>query len=268
MTRHLAAAALLLGVLLSGCDAEDVVPGDDRARDAQPADLAAPEVGLCREVDAATVAAASDDTEPVDCGTAHTAQTFHVGWFDEAATKDTAYDDEGLGEEVARTCAPRFRRFTGATDSLALRTVATWAWWRPSEEAWQAGARWFRCDVVARSTDAALAALPRTARGLLLGIPEPRWLVCADGAAVADAPRVACTEQHTWRAVSAVSIGRKRDPWPGSRVVEVRSRDYCSDWVGAWTNYALDYQYAYTWFGKDDWDSGNRLTVCWARTEE
>ena len=103
---------------------------------------------------------------------------------------------------------------------------------------------------------------------MLLGIPPARWMVCADGASVADAPRVACTEKHTWRAVSAVSIGKKRDRWPGTRVVEVRSRDFCSDWVGAWTNYSLDYEYAYTWFGEDEWAAGNRLSVCWARTTE
>ena len=267
MSRLLALVVLLLATLLSGCDAKDVakdvVPGGDK-----PADMSAPEDDACRDLDAAAVSSPSDDTETVDCGEKHTAQTFYVGAFDETATKDTAYDDASLGASVAKTCRPRFRRFTGATDSLALRTVVTWAWWRPSEDAWKAGARWFRCDVVARSTGDELADLPETARGLLLGIPAARWMVCADGPTVADAPRVACTEKHTWRAVSAVSIGKERDRWPGSRLVEVRSRDFCSDWVGAWTNYSLDYEYAYTWFGKDDWASGNRLSVCWARTKE
>ena len=29
-----------------------------------------------------------------------------------------------------------------------MRTVLSWAWFRPSEEAWDQGARWYRCDVV------------------------------------------------------------------------------------------------------------------------
>lgn len=264
MTRLLA-VVLLLAALLSACEAKDpkaLVPGS------RPADMEAPGNGLCRVLDAKAVAAPSDDTDPVDCSKPHTAQTFHVGTFDEHATQDTAYDDESLGTTVAKACRPRFLKFTGATDSLALRTVVTWAWWRPSEEAWKEGARWFRCDVIARSTAKGLGPLPRTAKGLLLGIPADRWMVCADGRTVADAPRMACTEKHTWRAVSAVSVGKAKDPWPGSRLVEVRSRDFCSDWVGAWTNYSLDYEFAYTWFGKDDWASGNRLSVCWARTEE
>ncbi len=267
MTRLLALVVLLLAGLLTACDGKDIkdaVPGTD----AKPADLEAPENRLCRALDAKAVTAPSDDTEPVACTQGHTAETFHVGSFDEAATKDAAYDDAGLGEQVAETCRPRFKKFTGATDSLALRTVVTWAWWRPSEEAWEEGARWFRCDVVARRTADELGALPETTKGLLLGIPADRWMVCADGPKVADAPRVACTEKHTWRAVSAVSVGKEKDPWPGSRLVEVRSLDFCSEWVGARTNYSLDYEFAYTWFEKDDWASGNRLSVCWARTEE
>jgi len=254
---------LLLAGLLSACDAGSVVPG---AKD--PADLKAPDNGLCRDLDAEAVESGTDDTEPVACTKAHTAETFYVGEFDADATKDTEADDPALAKEVATRCGGQFRKFTGATESLALRTVVSWAWWRPSDDAWEQGARWYRCDVIARSTSSELAPLPRTAKGLLLGIPAATWMVCADGATVADAPRVACTEKHTWRAVSAVSIGKKRDRWPGSRLVEIRSRDFCSDWVGAWTNYSLDYEYAYTWFGKDDWDSGNRMSVCWARTKE
>jgi hypothetical protein len=263
VSRSVAVAVLLLAALLSACEAKDVVPGDSK-----PADLSAPDNGLCRDLGPESVVAASDDTEPVPCTARHTAQTFHVGSFDAKATEDTAYDDKALAATVTEQCSKRFTRFTGATESLALRTVVTWAWWRPSEEAWEDGARWFRCDVVAHRTADELAPLPRTAKGLLLGIPADRWMVCANGKRVADAPRVACTERHNWRAVSAVSIGEKRDPWPGSRLVEVRSRDFCSDWVGAWTNYSLDYEYGFTWFGKDDWASGNRLSVCWAQTEE
>ena len=140
---------LLLAGLLGACDAKDVkdvVPGGE------PADLSAPDNGLCRDLDTDAVKALSDDTDPVDCSKEHTAETFHVGSFDETATKDAEYDDPQLAATVSRTCRARFRTFTGATDSLALRTVVTWAWWRPSEDAWKAGARWYRCDVVARSS--------------------------------------------------------------------------------------------------------------------
>ena len=138
---------MLLAGLLSACDAGSVVPG---AKD--PADLKAPDNGLCRNLDAEAVESGTDNTEPVACTKAHTAETFYVGDFDADATKDTEADDPALAKEVATKCGGQFRKFTGATESLALRTVVSWAWWRPSDDAWEQGARWYRCDVIARST--------------------------------------------------------------------------------------------------------------------
>jgi hypothetical protein len=221
----------------------------------------------CRLLDVAAISSKSDDTETVDCTDDHNAETFHVGTFSDA--EDLERDDPGLGAQVYQQCHRRFMRYVGATPSLALRSVIDWAWWRPDQEEWDEGARWFRCDVVGgdeQSTE--LVKLPRTAKGLLLGIPEAKWMLCADGPVVAEAPKVPCSEPHTWRAVSAVVLGKPKDKWPGARVVEVNTRDYCSDWVGAWLNYPLDYEFGYTWFGKAEWQAGNRQSVCWAKNDE
>lgn len=228
-----------------------------------------PENRACRALTPDDVAAPVDGTDPVDCSEGHTAETFYVGELSGDDAGSLEYDDPTLGAQVFRQCQPRFIRFVGATPSLALRSVVDWAWWRPSEEAWDEGARWFRCDIVGgndQSTE--LVALPETAKGLLLGIPPPRWMLCAQGAQVASAPKVPCSEPHNWRAVSAVVVGEPKDTWPGARVVEVKTRDFCSDWVGAWLNYPLDYEFGYTWFGRAEWESGNRQSVCWAQTDE
>ena len=105
MNRLLTLVVLLVAGLLAACEAKDVVPGND----AKPADLEAPRSGLCRPLDVKAVAAPADDTEPVPCTQGHTAETFYVGSFDEAATEDAAYDDEELGEQVAKACRPRFK---------------------------------------------------------------------------------------------------------------------------------------------------------------
>lgn len=262
-------AALLLSPALAGCDGS---PLDGELSDALPdgggaSDVERPETGACRVLDAEAVAASSDDTEPVECTEPHNAETFYVGEFPDAA--DLAHDDPALGARVYRTCNSRYVKFVGATKSLALRTVVDWAWWRPSEEAWEEGARWFRCDVVGGNEESTeLVDLPKTAKGLLLGIPPDRWMLCADGPVVAEAPTVPCNQDHVWRAVSAVVMGEPKEKWPGRRVVEVNSRDYCSDWVGAWLNYPLDYEYGYTYFGKAEWQAGNRQSVCWAKTDQ
>lgn len=260
---------LLASPAVAGCQGEVTGKGGGPLAMGGEVDTDPPENGLCRVLEPAVVAAASDESEPVECSEEHNAQTFHVGSFGGPDAESLAHDDPELGAQVYQQCHRRFLRFVGATPSLALRSVVDWAWWRPTEEAWEAGARWFRCDVVGGDDRSAeLVSLPRSAKGLLLGIPPPRWMLCANGAVVAEAPQVACSQKHTWRAVSAVVVGKPKDRWPGARVVEVNTRDFCSDWVGAWLNYPLDYEYGYTWFGKAEWKAGNRQSVCWARTEE
>ena len=226
-----------------------------------------PEEGACRVLEPDAIAAKSDDTDTVDCSEEHNAETFFISEFQDADNLE--YDDPRLGAQVYDQCYPRYLKFAGATPSLALRSVVDWAWWRPEEDAWEEGARWYRCDVVGGNDQSSeLVDLPKTAKGLLLGIPASKWMLCADGAEVASAPKVPCSEQHTWRAVSAVVVGQPKDKWPGARVVEVNTRDFCSDWVGAWLNYPLDYEFGYTWFGKAEWEAGNRQSVCWAQTDE
>jgi hypothetical protein len=214
----------------------------------------------------ADVAQPSNATATVPCTRQHTAQTFLVQVLHGSLAR-ASYDDPRLAAHAYRVCTSGFKRFTGADDSLALRSVLSWAWFRPSEPEWADGARWFRCDVVGgtdRSTS--LVTLPRTAKGVLLGIPADRWIACVDGPSVTGAPYVPCSRPHRWRAATTIVLGGKRDRYPGDRVVEVQTRDYCSDSVGAWLNYPVHYRYAYTWFHRAEWVAGNRRSICWAGT--
>src|SRR5205085_235213 len=74
------------------------------------------------------------------------------------------------------------------------------------------------------------------------------WMVCADGPTVSGSVKVPCTEPHEWRAVTTISIGDDGEKYPGDRLVEVTTRDYCSKSVLAWLDYPVDYEYGYTWF--------------------
>ena len=261
MIRAAAVTAVLACALLSGCTGSADGEEDDVS-------IEPPEAGACRVLEPADVAASSDDSPTVPCDEGHNAETFLVEELS-GPLAEAEHDDRRLAQEAYRRCDREFRRFTGADESLALRTVLSWAWFRPSEEAWDAGARWYRCDVVG-GTDASesLVALPRTAKGVLLGIPADRWMACVDGEAVIGVAPVPCNEPHRWRAATTIVVGRDEAKYPGDRMVEVLSRDYCSDSVGAWMNYPLDYEYAYTFFGETEWEAGNRRSVCWARTDQ
>jgi hypothetical protein len=251
-------ATLGLALALVACG-DDPGPTDDGE---------APVLGACRLLTPDDVEEPSNTTAPVDCTEPHTAETYAVGQLPDTFD-DADYGDEELGAWAYKTCSKAFMDFLGADESLVMRTVVSWAWFRPSEDAWKAGARWYRCDVVGGGEQSKeYVDLPTTAKGLLLGKPKDRWMVCADGPTVSGSVKVPCTETHQWRAVTTISLDNLGKDYPGDRLVEVTTRDFCSKSVGAWLNYPVDYQFGFTWFHEAEWEAGNRRSVCWAKTDQ
>ncbi|MBU1801042.1 MAG: septum formation family protein, partial [Actinobacteria bacterium] len=153
--------------------------------------------------------------------------------------------------------------------SVTMRSILTWVWFRPSQKAWDSGARWYRCDAVGGGEQSAtLLTLPDTARGLLEGRPEDAWMACVKGPSVSGSATIPCTKAHDWRAVTTIKLGEPAEAYPGDAQVETTTRDFCSDSVGAWLNYPVDFDYGYTWFHEPEWDAGNRRSICWAKTRD
>lgn len=263
-TRLVMAAALVaLLLLVAGCNQDAGGNVDPDQVDA----MTPGSVGDCRVLTPKDVAEPTNATRTVGCDKPHTAETYAVGTLPDSLAS-VSYDDERLGAFAYQTCGSAFQSFLGADESLAMRTVLSWAWFRPSQKAWDKGARWYRCDVVGGGDESkGYVDLPPTAKGLLAGgRPPDRWLVCVNGASVQAAPKIPCSQRHTWRAVATVKLGEPGDPYPGDHVVEVKTKEYCSQQVGAWLGYPPDYDFGYTWFHEGEWKAGNRRSVCWART--
>jgi hypothetical protein len=253
----------LLTLVLSGCR-DDLPPNVDPA---QVDAVEAPDLGACRELTRDDIEQASNATRTVDCTEPHTAQTYAVGSLP-SDLRAVGYNSQELGAYAFKTCSAKFMTYLGADESLAMRTILTWAWFRPSEAAWGDGARWYRCDVVGGGNQTKkLIHLPDSVRGLLLHA-EDKWLVCAQGTTVAGSTKVPCSTPHNWRAVSTIKLGEPGDPYPGDKVSEETTSDYCSNSVGAWLGYPVDYDYGYTWFHEPEWNAGNRRSVCWAKTSQ
>jgi hypothetical protein len=250
---------LMTAVLgLTGCGGHSGQPEADSTQ--------APNIGACRMLSPDDVAAPSNATETVPCSRAHTAETYAAGPLP-GRFAQASYDDPDLAAYAYRTCSRRFIRFTGADESLAMRTILSWAWFRPSQAAWDAGARWYRCDVIGGGDQTRqYVDLPAETKGLLLGRPDDTWMVCAQGATVSGSVKVPCSDKHDWRAVTTIVLGEPGDAYPGDSVVQVRTRDFCSKSVGAFLDYPVDYDFGYSWFHRSEWQAGNRRSVCWART--
>ena len=258
------ACAALLVLVLAGCTQAGGQDGTSSKAERTP-----PRLGACRALVPDDITQASNQTAPVGCSQRHTAETFAVGTFPEKLAGADDPDDRALGAYVYDRCQQRFQEFLGGDESLVLRSTMTWAWFRPTKDAWADGARWYRCDVVGGGEQSkSFGALPETAKGLLLGKPDDRWLVCVNGPSVSGSVKIPCTSPHTWRAVTTIVLGKTGDAYPGDRLVEVRTRDFCSESVGAWLNYPVDYDYGYTWFHAAEWKAGNRRSICWAKTTQ
>lgn len=251
----------LLAITLTGCLGR---PG----RSGSSAEARPPGIGDCYLLSAEDVSQPSSSTAPVPCEERHTSQTYAAGALP-GTFADAAYDDPDLAAFAYRTCSREFMTYTGADESLAMRSILSWAWFRPSRSAWDAGTRWYRCDVIGGGDQTrAYVDLPAKAQGLLLGRPDDRWMVCAQGATVSGSVKVPCTQHHDWRAVTTIVLGSQGDPYPGDQVVQTRTRSFCSTSVGAWLDYPVDYDFGYSWFHADEWAAGNRRSVCWARTDQ
>lgn len=255
-------------VVATGAALAAVVACSAPLRPATEADRTTPpRLGRCYQLAPQAAEQPSSEAEPVPCTSTHTAQTFAIGTLPKSTGGE--YSDSRHGAWLYPRCAQAFAKFLSADESLVLRTQLSWVWFRPSPSAWDDGARWYRCDAVGGSADSdRYRALPTTVRGLFRARPPQEWLTCVRGATVSGSAKVPCSESHDWRAVTTIKLGEPEDPWPGERLVQVRTHDFCSDSVGAWMNYPVDYEFGYTSFHEAEWKAGNRRSICWARTEK
>lgn len=251
-------ACLVVALLCSACGA-GTLSADE---------MAAPTVGACRNLTSAETIGLANDSHRVSCTAPHDAETFASGTLP-SSYRGKGYHDPALDRWAYATCSAKLASWLGGDDSMVMRSVLTWIWFRPSQSAWKKGARWYRCDVLGGSAGATrLIDLPTTTKGLLGGASDDRWMVCARGATVDQGVRVACTQPHDWRAVTTIKLGESTDSYPGDVAVQAKTKNYCQGSVSAWLGYPSDYDYGYTWFGQNEWAAGNRRAVCWAKTAQ
>jgi len=298
--------ALVLGLILAACSADgpgsdDAPTGDDRSATtasstsgsnaartqspsgagsatpsgeaesptASPADgPVPPEVGACYDLGFDAATAPTSETDPVACRRSHTAQTFHVGRLRTVVDGHLLAVDSRLAQrQVARTCPKRLKRYVGGDRETRALSRLRAVWFSPTLAESDAGASWFRCDVVALAAEGELAPLPRPQR--MRGVLDRPGALDRVGLCGTAAPgargfeRVICSRRHAWRAVSTIGIPGGRS-YPGVARVRRAGGDRCRDLVREASGSPERFRYGWEWPTRAQWRNGQRFGYCWA----
>jgi hypothetical protein len=274
----LAAAALLA---LSACSGDDGNgDGESPAASTSPSPTptpvvaapppAAPAVGSCYRMSYDEAVAPTAGDQPVPCTKGHTTQTYAVDQLDLVANGHLlAVDSDAVQRQVANRCPAQLPAYLGATKDQLRLSMLRPVWFTPTVEESDAGATWYRCDVVPVTGEKQVAKVDHDLAGAL-GKPAGREEFAMCGTAEPGTPsfsRVLCREEHSWRAISVLDLGNeagKNGAYPGESAVRDAGQQTCQDAARAIASDALDYQWGYEWPTKEQWQAGQTYGRCWS----
>lgn len=263
------AGVLLPVVLLAvGCTADERQP-DSPAPSAAPKPTATPvplpEDGACYRLSFQDVLAPSNRAPEVPCRDEHTSMTYDVGTLDRVVDGHLlAVDSDRVLDRLAERCPERLADLVGGTRDQARLSMLRPVWFTPTLAQADAGADWFRCDVIAVAGQERLAPLPRRLSGALDSEEGRRtWGMCGTDKPDSEAfERVLCSAPHSWRAVAVVDF--EPGKYPGEDTVRDRGQTPCEDAGRAVADDALNFRWGYEWPTREQWASGQTYGRCWA----
>lgn len=270
--RHAAALLCVLLLVLTGCNG-----GDDSSPGTTGADSSAgaateppkpprrPRVGDCHRLDRDQALAPTAPTQSrVPCRRKPTAITFFVGRVGrDAQGQRLDVDSPRVQRRVAETCPEQLSEFLGGTPDQQRRSLLTAVWFTPTLAQADAGAGWFRCDVVATGAGDSLMTLPAQLSGALDDeTVRERFALCAAGEPGRKSfSRVPCTAPHGWRAATTVDLSGDR--YPGKEALETQMADACSDAATQAATNPLDVRWSQEGPTRKQWRAGQRHGLCW-----
>lgn len=256
--------ALVLALLLGGCagkTAGRVQPGSGsgsgsgshttssgstgKSEPAPDPGYGAPREGDCHRMTAAASLASVDTSHRVRCSSTHTSVVARVGYLPRPITPATPVAKRrAVGK---RLCQPAYQRVAGGTLADRATSILTWTLFTPDQAQLERGARWVRCDVVARSADT-LVRLPGGRPLLAHGVPES-LRICQ----TATGSDVSCSQPHAFR-VEAVyqAVGRS---YPNTTAYTPVARARCRQLMGSFGGYWQPPSPA-------GWAAGDRFVRC------
>ncbi|MEO5711214.1 MAG: septum formation family protein [Nocardioidaceae bacterium] len=282
MTRPALVAALATVLLLAGCTGARVsspepspsVPSSSSgspspgAAPSTPAVLpAAPKRAACYRLSTTQLTKPTNASTPVPCGSRHTAQTIYVGTLDTVVDGHAvAVDSATVQRQLSTTCPSRLAAYVGGSTTARDLSRFNVVWYSPTLAQSDAGADWFRCDLIAFAGEDQLAQLPGTRK--LRGVLGRSGALADYGLCGTAAPgeqgfeRVICSRGHSWKAIDTIGLaGGER--YPGPSQVRRAGDGSCKDLAQSRAGDTLKFRYGWEWPTKEQWDRGQRFGYCW-----
>lgn len=281
MRRGVIGAVVLVAVafVLSGCGKPSGVDGDlvnGWALPAEPA-IPVPSAEVCYNVETDDPTQVSTWPDSVDCTAQHTDETIYVGQFEGSAAERDSPPLAGGEERLAAysQCSTVAAEYLGGdwrTGRLDLVLVV------PIELHWDAGARWYRCDVVEYQdlTDFVIAARTSSVKD---GLSTSSGLVltCASVAATGDTIDsilpAECSSSHNAEFTGIYDHPEGEYP-SDSDVRSEANLAGCRSVIAAYTGIPDDADFQYrvgqvaSPFWKASWELGNRGVRCYVWVSE
>jgi hypothetical protein len=266
----------ILFVLLAafaGCSSGDSgnadKPSGGASASSAPPAPEAPQAGSCHALSVTKAGLPVDSSDPVPCGQPHTTQTFKVGKLSALADGHLlAVDSPAVQGRLAKTCLKALPTYVGGDLTTRRLGRLSAVWFGPSLEQADAGAEWFRCDVIGLRRDDALITLPRRMKGAL-DAPDAldRFGTCGTTAPDAGTfQRVVCADKHSWRAVDVVDLPASTHYL--AKDAAATGDAACKDVASKRANGALKYSWSFEWPTRDQWTAGQRYGYCWVPEAE
>ncbi|MFT4009118.1 MAG: septum formation family protein [Nocardioidaceae bacterium] len=267
---YVAAALLALLAGLTACSGGSATPAAQESPSPSPSPPAytpapAPRVGQCYRLTPADVLAPTNAELAVACTTRHNAQTIAVGLVPRRiGGKQVDVDAPRATAFVAQRCPKAYARFAGGSQTDRDLSRLKVVWFGPSLQDAEAGARWYRCDLIGFSRGDTLMRRTKPIRRGVLGSTD-RDLFALCGTAAPGKPgfqRVMCSLDDRWRAIATIPLGD--GSYPGSAAVREAGDQPCADLTREAQDFALTYTYGWEWPTLAQWQSGQHFGFCWS----
>jgi len=231
----------------------------------------APKTSACYRLGTAALTRPTNASSPVSCRARHNTRTIYVGKLDTVVDGHSiAVDSQTVQRQLATTCPRRLASYIGGSGTDRDLSRFNVVWYSPTLQQSDAGADWFRCDLVAFADASRLYDLPRKRPSLLHVLDRPGALdtygLCGTAAPGARGfQRVICDHRHSWRAIDTIGLaGGKK--YPGPSAVRRAGNSRCKDEARAKAPDTLKFQYGWEWPSRAQWSRGQHFGYCWAPT--